>query len=259
MGVFAYWGGGTVQEVFLENLPVEKFVRFVLTNSPFFYSHLWFLYALIYSYGTLYIIGPKLISKRWKPVYAILALLTFTLFSEVLPTVGVQRSFTSFHIGIHNFFGLRALPFIVIGLILRENTYKIQTQNDYTQKRNITAIVVFAVISIIERFAFVDSQFYIGSYAMVVLILICCIRNPDCFSNVLRYIGKKLSLYVYVIQYAIIEILDFLSGKIVPQQFTLMFAWLKPVLCIFLALTLSVIITKVHEKLTVICREIIRK
>ena len=173
-------------------------MRFVLTNSPFFYSHLWFLYALIYSYGTLYIIGPKLISKKWKSVYAILALLTFTLFSEVLPTFSVQRSFTSFHIGIHNFFGLRALPFIVIGLILRENTYKIQTLNDYTKKRNITAIVVFAVISIIERFAFVDSQFYIGSYAMVVLILIYCIRNPDCFSNVLRYIGKKLSLYVCI-------------------------------------------------------------
>mgnify|MGYP004442048991 FL=1 len=156
----------------------------------------------------MYIIGPKLISKKWKPVYATLALLTFTLLSEVLPTFGVQRSFTSFHIGIHNFFGLRALPFIVMGLILRENTYKIQTPNDYTPKRNIAAIGFFAVISIIERFAFVDSQFYIGSYAMVVLILIYCIRNPDCFSNVLRYIGKKLSLYVYVIQYAIIEALD---------------------------------------------------
>lgn len=97
---------------------------------------------------------------------------------------------------------------------------------------------------------------------MAVLILIYCIRNPDCFSNVLRYIGKKLSLYVYVIHYAIIEILDFLSGKIVQQQFTLIFAWLKPMLCmlcIFLDLTLSVIITKVHEKLTVICRESIRK
>ena len=56
---------------------------------------------------------------------------------------------------------------------------------------------------------------------MVVLILIYCIRNPDCFLNVLRYIEKKLSLYVYVIQYANIEVLDFLSGKIVPQQFTL--------------------------------------
>ena len=170
-------------------------MRFVLTNSPFFYSHLWFLYALIYSYGTLYIIGPKLISKKWKPVYA--ALFTFTLLSEVLPTFGVQRSFTSFHIGIHNFFGLRALPFIVMGLILRENTYKIQTPNDYTPKRNIAAICVFAVISIIERFAFVDSQFYIGSYAMVVLILIYCIRNPDCFSNVLRYIGKNYR-YMYM-------------------------------------------------------------
>lgn len=62
-----------------------------------------------------------------------------------------------------------------------------------------------------------------------------------------------------MIQYAIIEVLDFLSVKIVPQQFTLIFAWLKPVLCIFGALTLSVIITKVHEKLTVICRESIRK
>lgn len=62
-----------------------------------------------------------------------------------------------------------------------------------------------------------------------------------------------------MIQYAIIEVLDFLSGKIVPQQFALIFAWLKPVLCILGALTLSVIITKVHEKLTVIFRESIRK
>lgn len=69
-------------------------------------------YFLLDSHGKvtrariLYIIGLKLISKKWKPVYATLALLTLTLLSEVLPTFGVQRSFTSFHIGIHNFFGL---------------------------------------------------------------------------------------------------------------------------------------------------------
>lgn len=127
MPVSILWlsGGGGYRGGFVEYLTSEKIVRFVLTSSPLFYSHLCFLYALIYSYGMLYAIGPKAIGGNWKRVYVILALVTFTLLSEVLPAFGVQRSFTAFHIGIHNFFLLRALPFIIMGLILRENSNRV--------------------------------------------------------------------------------------------------------------------------------------
>lgn len=105
-GCFCILGGDTIQEVFVDHLTLEKVVRFVLTNSPLFYSHLWFLYALIYSYGILYVIEPKAISQKLKCIYVIMALGIFTLCSEVLPVFGFPRSFTSFHIGIHNFFCL---------------------------------------------------------------------------------------------------------------------------------------------------------
>lgn len=109
--------------------------------------------------------------------------------------------------------------------------------------------MIFSGVSVLERFIFVDSQFYIGSYVMVVLILIYCIRNTDCFSNGLRYIGKNLSLYVYVIQYAIIEILDFLSARIVPEQFLTAFNWIKPILYIAVVLGISTVITKICDRI----------
>ncbi len=182
-------------------------------------------------------------------MYVIMAFVTFTLLSEVLPAFGVKRSFTVFHIGIHNFFLLRALPFIVMGLILRENSYRIQALKNYSKEKNILSIVIFAGVSVLERFIFVDSQFYIASYAMVVLILIYCIRNADCFSNGLRYIGKKLSLYVYVIQYAIIEILDYFSTRIVPERFMTTFNWIKPILCIAVVLGISTVMTTAFDRI----------
>lgn len=244
--MFLYTGGGTVQEVFIEHLTLEKFVRFALTNSPFFYSHLWFLYALIYSYVVLYVIAPKSVGQKWKCIYVIMALGIFTLCSEVLPSFGFPRSFTVFHIGIHNFFLLRAFPFIIMGLLIRENSQLVLNIRNYSKKRNVMFILAFAGISVAERFAFVDSQFYIGSYIMVILILTYCVRNPDGFSNILRYIGRSMSLYVYVIQYAVIEVLDFFSTRIVPNYYMATFNWIKPILCIVVVLGVSTVMTKVN-------------
>lgn len=246
--------GGTVQEVFLEHLTLERFVRFALTNSPFFYSHLWFLYALIYSYIILYIIAPKSVGRKLKCTYVVMALGIFTMCSEVLP-----RSFTVFHIGIHNFFLFRALPFIIMGALLRENNDLILKIRNYSKKRNVMFILAFAGVSVVERFAFVDSQFYMGSYIMVILILIYCVRNPNGFSNTLRYIGRNLSLYVYVIQYAVIEILDFFSTRIVPNRFVVAFNWIKPVLCIAVVLGVSTVIIKINYQGRVVNNKSLRR
>jgi len=196
----------------------------------------------------MYVIGPRLIRKKWLSIYVVIALVYFTLLSEILPAYGFPRSFTTFHIGIHNSFLLRAFPFIIMGLILRENSNYILSFKGYSKQQNVISIVMFAGVSIAERVVFVDSQFYVGSYVMVVLILIYCIRNTECFSSRLKYIGKKLSLYVYVIQYSIIEILDFLSTRIIPEQFLTAFNWIKPGLCIVLTLGISVAVTKISDK-----------
>lgn len=68
-------------------------------------------------------------------------------------------------------------------------------------------------LAVVERFTFIESQFYIGTYVVVFSLFTACIRHPDVKIAYLNYIGRNLSLYVYILHIAVGKCLDLLAEK----------------------------------------------
>lgn len=112
--VYCLLGKSSPLSEFYRYVTIDKVVRFFVTNSPFIYSHLWFVMALMYCYFVEFVIGNR-IKGKWKIYYIIISLTIFTLLSETLPSVGFPKTIPLFGIGLYNIFLLRALPFYLLG------------------------------------------------------------------------------------------------------------------------------------------------
>ena len=198
------------QELDIRNLLAAfNVTKLILANSPLIYSHLWFLGALLYCYLFALMMKEKM-QGNWKQPIIIAGLLSFTIMSEIMPRFGVKPMVAG--IPIYNIFAFRALPFFLLGIVLREKEKQIIEKAEHLQKSTIIVIALTGFfISLIERILLVESQFYVGTYIAVLAIFILCMTYPQGYNIRIQYIGKEFSLYVYVIHIAVMKIGDLYS------------------------------------------------
>lgn len=232
----------------LKSLVGRKLFIFVIHNSPFVYSHLWFLFALVYCYITIYFLKEKILGK-WKIYASITFFIFFYIFSIILPSLGYPKDFFEGTLYPQNLFILRALPFFLLGIILREHSKNIIQNPNITNHLCIICIVLGCCSSIIERILFIDSQFYLGSYITCVFIFIYCIKNPSFTIKPLEYCGKYLSMYVYICHIAFILFLRYMTAHGVIQE-TVLYTWIRP----FIVLTATICTSYLLSKLPILTK-----
>lgn len=217
---------------------INNIIKFILANSPFIYSHLWFILALLYCY-IFTLICPKKIQGKWKKYYVIIALVFFTITSEISPKFGMKLTLGNTEIAVYNIFLFRALPFYLLGMILRENRDKI-IESKLTNKMCIVMIIIGFLASIIERIIFVESQFYLGTYISVIFLFIFAMKNEEVNKcNTIKFIGRYLSMYVYIIHIAVLEILNYIFAIC---NLGGIFNYLKPIILIIISIQISYLI-----------------
>lgn len=222
------------RSIFINIFNLTNICKFFLINSPFCYSHLWFLLALLYCYITTYILNDKM-NGKWKKTYIFISLFIFTLFSEVLPKFGINLKIFENTIAIYNIYLLRAFPFFCLGMVMRENG-----ATSIENKYNIILICFGALVSIFERILFTESQFYIGTYLIVFYLFDYALKNPNIEVRFLNYIGEKLSLYIYIIHYAVILIINYIIEKCSLDSIVVMY--FRPITVILISIMMSYII-----------------
>lgn len=93
-------------------------------------------------------------------------------------------------------FIFRALPFFLMGIIIKMKEKEILLLE--IEKKYFIFIFLFgSVLSLIERYFFVESQFYIGTYIVVIAMAIMSVRY-EIYNNIINFIGKNLSIYLYI-------------------------------------------------------------
>ena len=113
---------------------------------------------------------------------------------------------------IFNLFVFRALPFFIMGITF--NLYKDDIYKKMYEPKNFYLLfLVGSVVSLIERYFLVESQFYIGTYIVVTAMGIMAVQYPYWNNHVINFIGKELSLYVYVFHIAVGKTLDLVANK----------------------------------------------
>lgn len=210
---------------------IYNIAKLVIANSPLIYSHLWFLGALLYCYIFSWVMKNH-IRGVWKKSVICILMFCFTIMSEILPKIGIKVMVSN--IVVYNIFIFRALPFYLLGIWLRENDERLVELICKTNRKKIYSFIIIGfMISIVERVIFVESQFYVGTYIAIILIFLICMAYPQGYNTKIQYIGKELSMYVYIIHISIMEIFEINYPK---EGQNMLIGFIEPVIVIVLSL-----------------------
>jgi hypothetical protein len=109
-------------------------------------------------------------------------------------------------------FLFRALPFFLLGMVFREQETNI-AQMQISRKSLFLVVIAGEILSAIEGTEFVVSQYYIGTYLVCIAMFVYAISYPADSIKCLEYLGKNLSLYVYILHIAVGKTLDLIATK----------------------------------------------
>lgn len=181
-------------------------IQSILFNKPITYSHLWFLYALIYCYFSLFFIR-KFRFEKLIPLFIIIGHIGFFVLGEGLILLGYSYHFTlalcniQMDIVPYNFFLFRALPYFLLGYLLS------RTKNRVRIPRHLYFVMLVggSFLAMCERFAAGWLQFYIGTFIVVTALFVCAMNQEmripvtNRIFKTLAHIGNKDSDFIYVI------------------------------------------------------------
>lgn len=200
-----------------EHLTWIAILKFFVSNKMIAYDHLWFLFALLYCYLILIPFDKKKCGK-WLILPAGILMICFLVLSEWNTVLGIHSSFSILdsedRIFLSNTFLFRALPFVLLGMGLRQ--YE-DILRDLLKNIKPWVYILFIVIgtatAIIERFLFKESQFYAGSYIVLISLCLLSIAQPGRGVSWMEHIGRDLSMYAYVLHIAVGKVYDLIVGK----------------------------------------------
>lgn len=232
-------GGIPFRSYIREFLQMPQLLNFFVSNPPYRWSHLWFLGALVYIYLFALVWfgnGKRLWSALPCGAVLLIGTMAFQEFAEYLPfspripVVGARFCVL---------FVFRALPFFLLGVWLRTKEDAIRAIRLPTLWL-VIIVISGAFLAVVEAKLTVNSQFYVGNYLMVAGLFLWAMRNPINGYQPLEFVGKNLSLYVYVIHIVVGQWLTdiFRHGGLESYPAVL---WLTPLLVVLFSSGLAFI------------------
>lgn len=248
--------GNFIEETFNLNTLIQG----VLLNRPLTSSHLWFLYALIYCYFTLWLI----VRFKWQkavPAIIVIGQIGFVLLGEGLTLFGMSYAFPfdlfgyEFELIFYNCYLFRALPFFLFGYWCANAERKVKLPNALFY----LLLIGGSALAIVERYMAGWFQFYVGTLIIVAILFVraeergSATLQPNKLVDGLVRIGEKDSDFVYVIHLLIASMLNTfmkLSGLAsIDNGFMRAFDYIKPLFILAICLTAARMRNWFFEKL----------
>lgn len=202
---------------------------------------LWFVVALIYCYLGYGVIA-KLKAERFMPLLAVVALIIHQLVATRLIV-----DTTNYNVMYETNYWLFGFPMFTIGQIIRK--YNLPDLLIRFKIKSSLLIILGVISSVIECLVY-DSQLYIGSIIVAVMML-CDSQVNSSDSKLIRfmaYIGSKLSFIVYVIHYMIMVLLDKIFPKVLHWD-AFVGSYIRPVIILLATLLFAQVYVYFKEKI----------
>ena len=204
---------------------IENILKLIFFNyTSFIISHLWFLFALLYCYITYMLVKEK---KNFNKVYYIsIVIIVLTMIIRcIMSYFDVDITIQKIMFRNWIFFGL---PFFFMGCYIRQNQEKIISK--LNNKKLVLCMLLAIILCIIEKVLGkilfnAKLEYYFGNILLVFSMFLFALKNENLqLKGIITTIGKKYSLYIYILHYLIIKILqDFIqtyniriNGYIIP-------------------------------------------
>lgn len=178
----------------IQEISISNMLKFIVFNAPQISApHLWFLSALLYSYGIVYLIYNLGVIK-YRTFIIIFLLSIHVILAELLLLLGIEIS----HPIVRNAY-LFGTPFLLIGDWLSDNWDCVEKWED----KVLIALVIFGfMISIIEKYVISPNdllELYVGSIISSISMFALCVKHPTDDVKMMSFVGNKCSLGVYII------------------------------------------------------------
>lgn len=201
--------------------------------GTFFNGTLWYLYALIWSYIVL---------KRFYKVFCSKPLVWafILIFLHIFTRLFVKSQGYDWYIANYwRSFLFWGIPFILLGFSIAKYKKNFIMMNSY-----LLIIVSFFcfLLQFFEYYCYKQSlDFYFSTILYSLSIFILAIKKPNKkISIFLNYVGRKLSMYIYIIHMSVISILSYTVFSFVTSPYE------KP----FLTLLLSICVAQLYVSIS---------
>jgi peptidoglycan/LPS O-acetylase OafA/YrhL len=238
--------------LFNEFTSLTKYLFFFALNEPIYEcgAHLWFLYALLYSY-LIFFIFPSLLQPK---SFLLNAIASLAIVSILLHVRSYGTNIEVFGKEISNFVFYRnwllmGLPFVSFGVLLKT---KEQTLKNINLSFACAAALICGILAVFE-FYFYDKfynarriQVCFSNILFCVFLFAIALQKPLLFKNFkLINLGGNWTKYVYVIHPLFIDVfaLFLVSNKIIK--------YLEPLAIVVLSVVFSIAVYFINKMLLV--------
>lgn len=241
IGIILHLMMGDLPVYILEEFTLFNLASFFIFNSPVFVNgHLWFLFALIYTYLTVAVL-LRMNLLRYRKVICCLLLCAHFLLAYGMFLIGRELPG-----GAYRNFLFEGLPFFLMGNIVHRN------ELDGKEVRLHSAMLLILTglfLSLAER-ALLGRDFSVHTGSVIILgglLLLASNHDILVWPKMLAKIGEKYSLYIYVIHPAIYLLTDeFLSGR--EMNMSPIAVWIRPFYTLFMSIMISMVVYHVRYK-----------
>ncbi len=198
--------GNTLSEYCINTFNLKDLLKFSLLNESPFGTHLWYLGAILYVLIIVFLFEKNWDRKKLYPIIPVLLLVDLVFGKYSLLILGREFPYAL----VRNFLFV-GLPYFLIGDLLNNVKPKFKTRSSFL------LTILFALTTLIESFVInklnmnVARDHYISTTFLAVFAFLCAL-NSECTDNnwflkKVSFIGRKLTLYIYIIHPIFIFIL----------------------------------------------------
>lgn len=196
----------------------ETMVNWLVFNQDPFVRIMWFTSALLYCYVLFWIINHFNLYRVGYGLIPVL-LMIHLIMGNVMVMLGVEINKVYYR----NFL-LFGLPFFMLGNWLHKNQADILEK--FTIKKCQIILLTGLLLGIGEWFVEGRREMYIGTLLVVLSAFMLTMYQPEKKENsFLTKIGEKYSLFIYVVHYSLIVVLERFSGKLIMSGSTVYYIY----------------------------------
>jgi hypothetical protein len=218
--------GGTKQFNFTSSHLLFVVTYSIPYNVP---PQLWFLIALLEVY-IVYFFIDLLHARKLAYIAAVITFIAMILFSQSFLIFGKELGPDFYRNA-----WIEGYSFFTLGYFLHDKKDKLNINN-----KALTSIIIFSVImSVVERFGLGRvSALHISTYPLVISLFIYAINNSEKHAGAIQQMGKKYSMYIYILHIFFWIYLDKVLNAIGWSEQSLAL-WFRPLIVLFLTVLAS--------------------
>lgn len=229
---------------YVQNIQLNRFVYAIFMSSPLFNGTLWFLYALFGSYILLLLWSRTKLQKTGL-VFILVVLIGHIVIRTILKIIEVPW----YDAGYFRNAYIYGFPMLLLGFYIKKYENKLLKIPD---KWCLFGIGGGTICMFGEYFCSRKVlDFYIGTMLVAICLFILSLKhakNP--VIPFIEYVGKKLSLYVYIVHIFVIDRVSQFKVAVGLEENVWM-AWMAPVLALVGSVGVAIIVVEVFEKITI--------